>query len=113
MAKKNWKSDDDFGNDSASYDDIKGAARKPRHIKYFITFEGKMIQPGNIERVDQNETANEESLGGEDDCLIFNLILHMKDYPFVLTFPFYTEESRADALVLLQAQMVDNRISVQ
>lgn len=72
-----------------------------------------MIQPGNIERVDQTETANEQSLGGEDDCLLFNLILRMKDYPFVLTFPFHTEESRADALVLLQSQMVDNRISVQ
>lgn len=106
MAKKDWKKDNDY------YDDD-GEGRKPRHIKYFITFEGKMIQPGNIERVDQNETANEESLGGEDDCLIFNLILHMRDYPYILKFPFFNEESRADALVLLQAQMVDNRISIQ
>ena len=110
MAKKNWKNDDE---DGASYDDIKGATRQTRKIKYFINFENKSIQPGNIERIEQDETANTESLGGEDDCLVFNLILYMRDYPFVITFPFATEEMRADALVLLQSQMVDNRIQIQ
>lgn len=111
MSKKNWKKHNEEEEDD-SFDD-NGGKPKTRFIKYFINFEGMMIQPGNIDRISQEESANEESLGGEDDCLLFNLILHTRDYPFTLSFPFYTEESRADALVLLQAQMTDNRISIQ
>jgi hypothetical protein len=109
MAKKNWKKDTEEEDDLFADEEQK----KPRFIKYFIEFEGQTIQPGSIQRITQTETANEESLGGEDDCMDYNLVLHTREYPFTLYFKFPSEESRADALVLLHAQMRDNRISIQ
>lgn len=94
-------------------DDIVGAARQTRKVKYFITFEGKTIQPQNIERIEQDEIANEQSFGGEDDCLVFRLILRTRDYPFTMYFPFFSEQARANALSTLHSQMEDNRIQIQ
>lgn len=110
MAK--WYNKGGFDDDASSFEDD-GASKQTRKIKYFINFEGMTIQPGNIERIERQERANLDSLGGENDCLIFELVLYMREFPFILTFPFATEEARADADVLLQSQMIDNRIQIQ
>lgn len=102
-----------FKKGAVDYDDIVNNTRQTRKVKYFIQFEGKTIQPQNIERIEQDEIANEHSLGGEDDVLIFRLIVRTRDYQFAMLFPFATEESRADALTLLHSQMTENRIQVQ
>lgn len=103
MAYKNTSNEDnEFGEEK----------RQPKFVKYFIKFEGQTFQPSNIERIEQKEEANQDSFGGEDDCLLYKIIIHTRDYPYILSFPFFSEESRADALTQLHAEMADNRISI-
>ena len=40
-----------FKKGAVDYDDIVNNTRQTRKVKYFIQFEGKTIQPQNIERI--------------------------------------------------------------
>lgn len=97
----------------SNYDEIRKASQQSRKFKYFFEFEGKTIQIQNIERIETDEVANQDSFGGEGDCLLFQLILRMKDYPYTVIFDFHSEEARADGLLKLHNAMEDHRISVK
>lgn len=110
MAKrnKNW-GDEDSDN---GFDDIQEAVRKPRKVKYFIKFQGKSIQPINVERIETDQVVNQDSAGGEDDVFLFQLIVRLKDYPFTETFNFATEQLRDAAEAELHELMRENRIAI-
>lgn len=108
MAKrnKNW------GDSDNGFDDIQEAVRKPRMVKYFVTFQDTSIQPVNIERIEKDCVVNQNSAGGEDDVFLYQLIVRLKDYPFVLIFEYPREDLRDKADVELQELMRQNRISI-
>lgn len=102
-----------FKKGNVDYEDVVSNTKQTRKVKYFVQFENKTIQPQNIERIEQDEVANEHSFGGDGDCLIYRIIVRTRDYPFTMFFSFLSEEERADALTLLHSQMTDNRVQVQ